>query len=320
MMTVNPILLCCLRSARIAAVVALPTVCSAAAYAAEIAAPQDSHTADSGNPADSSANGSDPVMADVDGHSIRLSEVGDAIGALPDAGAGNSFETLYPIVVGQLVRRIELALRARSDGLDHDPTVRRHMDEADDRVLEDAYLREKGMKNITEGALLARYATEIARKPGPQQVHAEAILVPTEAAAEDIIAKLAKGADFAALARQVSQDSSSLKGGDLGFVSLDQLSPELGAVLFELRPGEVTPYPLHTAVGWFVLKDEARRAGPTPSFAEARDGLTRQMLRQQVPTLTRDALSTAVVRLYDIDGRELTGGAPDGVVGTDPAH
>ena len=291
----------------------------AAAHSAELTTPSNETAAGTGSQASPPGSGTDPVIAEVDGHSIRLSEVGDAIRALPGGGVGNSFETLYPIVVARLVERTELALRARSDGLDRDPTVQRYIDEAQDRVLENAYLRHEGMKNINEGALLARYAAEIAGKPGPEQVHAEVILVATEAEGDDVIAKLAKGADFAALAHKVSLDASAAKGGDLGFVTRDGVSSDLAAVLFELRPGEVTPYPLRTLGGWFVLKDAGRRRGPTPSFAEEHEHLTTEMLRAQALPLAKQALTTAVIRLYSANGVELTGNAPSAVTGIDPA-
>lgn len=304
------------RPLRIAAAAAALCAFPLAIHAAEMTAPQDSRT---GGNAGAASNESDPVMAEVDGHAIHLSEVGDAIRALPGGGAGNSFEALYPIVVAQLVRRTALALRARSDGLNHDPAVVRYMAEAQEKILENAWLRREGMRNVTEGALLARYAKEIAGKPGPEQVRAQVILVATEDAGNDAIAKLAKGTDFAALAHKVSLDASASKGGDLGFVTREDLSPELAAVLFELRPGEVTPYPVRTAAGWFVLKDAGRRRGPVPSFAEEHERMTDEMLREQVPMLARKAMQASVIRLYDANGVELSGNASSAAFGTDPA-
>jgi peptidyl-prolyl cis-trans isomerase C len=169
---------------------------------------------------------------------------------------------------------------------------------------------------VTEQSLLARYDAEIRGKPGPEEVHAEVILLPTEAAARDVIARLAAGADFAALARQSSKDASSRTGGDLGFVRRDAVGPEIGAVLFSLRPGEVTPYPVRTASGWLVLRAVARTPGSTPSFAEARDRLEAESERDNVAPVLRAALSKLVVRAYDMNGREVAGA---GEVPTDPA-
>ncbi|HVC62847.1 MAG TPA: peptidylprolyl isomerase [Acetobacteraceae bacterium] len=245
---------------------------------------------------------SDPVVAEVDGQSIHLSEVGDAIRAMPGGGKGNSLETLYPVALRQAVEREALVIQAHADGVANDATVRRHMREAADQVLEDAYLHHATAKLVTEQMLSARYDAEIRGKPGPEEVRARVILVPTEAEARDIIARLAAGADFAALARQSSIDLTARMGGDLGFVRRDALGPEVGAVLFALRPGEVTPHPVRTAAGWFVLQAQARRFGPTPTFAEARDRLEAEGERDEVGAALRAVLSRMMVRTYNIHG------------------
>lgn len=262
------------------------------------------------NPSDPLHKGPNPEVAEVDGHAISLGEVGDAVRALPGGGGANSFETLYPLVLSRLIQRTVLVLRAHAAGLPDDPVVRRHMQEAADQVLENEYLRRVATQNITEEALLARYDTEIQGQPGPEEVRARVILVPTESAATEVIAKLTGGADFGSLARTVSKDASAPKGGDLGFVRRGALSAELGAVLFELQPGEVTPYPVRTLAGWFVLKAEARQRAPTPSFPEARDALFEEMAREQVGPLAEEALKQSVVRVYNITGQELSGEPP----------
>ncbi|MGA3403659.1 MAG: peptidylprolyl isomerase [Acetobacteraceae bacterium] len=244
----------------------------------------------------------DPVVAEVEGQTIHLSEVGDAIRAMPGGGAGNSLETLYPVALRGAIEREALVVRAHAGGLAADPTVARHMREAANRVLEDAYLHQETAKRVTDQMLSARYDAEIKGKPGPEEVHGGVILVPTEAEAQDIIARLAAGGDFAALARQSSKDGTSVKGGDLGFVRRDALGPEVGAVLFALRPGEVTPFPVRTAVGWFVLRSEARRPGPTPTFVEVRNRLLAESERANVPAVVEAALNGLTVRAYDMTG------------------
>lgn len=245
----------------------------------------------------------DPVVAEVEGQQIHLSEVGDAVRAMPGGGSGIALETLYPAVLRGLIERKALVMQAQAEGVSSDPTVRRHMQEAADRVVEDAYLHRATARMVTDQTLSARYDAEIRGKPGPEEVHARVILVPTEAEAQDIIGKLAAGADFATLARQSSTDRTSPSGGDLGFVQRDELDPEVGAVLFALRPGEVTAYPVRTVAGWFVLKTEVRRPGPTPSFAEARDRLEAESERDSAAAVVRAALGRVAVQEYDMNGR-----------------
>lgn len=246
--------------------------------------------------------GPDPLVAQVGDQQIHMSDLTDEIRELPGGGSPGAFAGLYNIALRRLIDRKAVVAQAVRIGLAIDPTVVRHMGEASDTVLEEAYLQKATTDRVTESMLLARYQAEIAGKPGPQAVHGWAILVPTEAQATDIIAKLTAGADFSALAHQVSKDGSAHAGGDLGFVQRANLSPEVGAVLFELRPDQVAPYPVPTPVGWFVLKAGARQTTPTPTFAEAHDRLLAECQRDAVGAVIAAALRAAAVQTYDANG------------------
>jgi parvulin-like peptidyl-prolyl isomerase len=75
-----------------------------------------------------------------------------------------------------------------------------------------------------------------------EQVHARHILVETEEEAQAILTRLQAGEDFAALARQYSQDENTKEaGGDLGFFHEGQLiSPEVEEAAFALLPGQTS--------------------------------------------------------------------------------
>lgn len=74
------------------------------------------------------------------------------------------------------------------------------------------------------------------------------------AKAEDILAKIKKGQNFAALAMQFSDDPGSAKnGGDLGYFSTGSMVPEFEKVAFSLKPGEVSPV-TRTQFGYHIIK------------------------------------------------------------------
>lgn len=253
-------------------------------------------------PAPASQAASDPIIATVGGQPVHQSEVQDEVRTLPGSSGEAPYAHLYSVALRRVIEREALLQRARAEGLAADPETLRHMQEAGDRVLEDSYLQHATAAQVTEAMLLQKYQAEIAGKPGPSEVEGRAILVPTEEQANSIIEKLRSGADFAVLAGQFSKDVSAAKGGDLGFMTRDALGPEVGAVLFSLLPGQMSAYPVKTPVGWFVLKLEARRSTPTPTFQEARDRLLAECQRDELGAVVQAALRQAPVQYLTAAG------------------
>jgi peptidyl-prolyl cis-trans isomerase SurA len=71
--------------------------------------------------------------------------------------------------------------------------------------------------------------------------------------------RVAAGEDFAALAREYSEDiGSQLEGGSLGWVSGGQMVQEFQRVMDQTGAGEVSA-PFHSDFGWHILKVEERR-------------------------------------------------------------
>lgn len=80
--------------------------------------------------------------------------------------------------------------------------------------------------------------------------------------AEEVVAKLQDPkADFAALAKQYSDDQSAqINGGDLGFSKRSQFVPEFDTVLFDnLKIGQTTPAPIKTQFGYHIIRKLAER-------------------------------------------------------------
>jgi peptidyl-prolyl cis-trans isomerase SurA len=100
-----------------------------------------------------------------------------------------------------------------------------------------------------------------------RQTHVRHILIKTNELVSEAEARrrllslkerLDNNADFAELARLHSEDASSAKGGDLGWVSPGDTVPEFEHAMDRLKPGEVSE-PVRTQFGWHLIQVLERR-------------------------------------------------------------
>jgi choline-sulfatase len=92
--------------------------------------------------------------------------------------------------------------------------------------------------------------------PAPEgEVQLRLVRVRDRARAEEALRRARSGEDFAALARELSQDPSATRGGDLGLVRIADLAEPLRTTALPLAPGELSGL-VETADGFVLLKRE----------------------------------------------------------------
>jgi len=82
--------------------------------------------------------------------------------------------------------------------------------------------------------------------------------------AERLAQQMRQGARFSAVAQQFSQSATAAVGGDIGWVRPDQLAPELGKTVTQLRPGQLSS-PIRAGGGYYLVLVLDRRNGSTGS-------------------------------------------------------
>jgi peptidyl-prolyl cis-trans isomerase SurA len=81
--------------------------------------------------------------------------------------------------------------------------------------------------------------------------------------AQRLIEELRNGAQFSALAQQFSASATARQGGDLGWVTGGQLSPEIDDVISQMQPGQIST-PVRVAAGYALLMvTDIRQPGAT---------------------------------------------------------
>lgn len=91
-----------------------------------------------------------------------------------------------------------------------------------------------------------------------------------KAKAEQVLKDVKAGKDFAALAKEHSQDpGSAVQGGDLGFFQQGQMVGPFNDVAFSLAPGAVSDL-VETQFGFHIIKVAEKQAGRTIPLTEVR--------------------------------------------------
>ncbi len=249
----------------------------------------------------------DPVIAKVGAEEIHASDLSEASQALPDELRGMPPQMLYPMLLDQLVDRKAIVLKARKEGLENDPAVKRQVARATDTAMQNLLLTRAIAPTLTDDAIKARYERDIAGKPGEEEVHAAHILVADEDKATAIIAQLKAGKDFSDLAKENSTDpSAKTNNGDLGFFKKTDMLPEFADAAFALKPGEITQAPVKTRFGFHVIKLIERRAAPAPELDSVRDEVRQSLIQEGVTRVLAEAKQGLVVQKFNQDGTPMT--------------
>ncbi|MCV2401529.1 peptidylprolyl isomerase [Marinomonas sp. C2222] len=107
-------------------------------------------------------------------------------------------------------------------------------------------------------------------------------LEQTKVAADELYQKLISGADFAATAKEHSEDQgSTLQGGDLGWVTPGTMVAEFERVMNSTKIGGISQ-PFRSQFGWHILTVEGRRE------ADISDKVKRQKAQQALTAQKQD--------------------------------
>lgn len=98
---------------------------------------------------------------------------------------------------------------------------------------------------------------------------------------QEIQARIAGGEDFAAIAKERSEDpGSKANGGSLGYFTRGQMDPAFEKAAFALKVGEVSG-PVKSQYGYHLIKVTGRREANGKDFKEAAVDLEKQIIIQK---------------------------------------
>jgi peptidyl-prolyl cis-trans isomerase C len=254
---------------------------------------------------------SDPIVAKVNGTAITRADLEALQSQLPPFAQQQPLSALYPRLVDRLVDGKLVLAKAKSEKFEQDPEVRKQIALLQDRVIEQIWVHRQIDKQLTDEVLKKAYDESIKSFKAEDQVRARHILVPTKEEADKLLARLKKGEDFAALAKEASKDGSASSGGDLGFFGKGQMVKPFEEAAFGLKMGEVSKAPVQSQFGWHLIKVEERKPSTPPSFEESKAELKESRSRELADKIVADLRKDAKIERFDLDGKPLSDAKTD---------
>jgi foldase protein PrsA len=116
-------------------------------------------------------------------------------------------------------------------------------------------------EKISDKKIADFYKQNKAQFVQPEKYHVLQVLVAKKdkKLADKVYTELKGGATFAAMAKKYSIDPQSKQnGGDIGFVSANEVVPEFGTVVQKLKPNEISK-PFQSTFGWHIIEVVGKR-------------------------------------------------------------
>jgi len=235
-------------------------------------------------------NGADEVLAENALIKLTRADYQTAVMLRVPPGMRNEFAASpqrLTLLLNTLLIDKTLAQEFRNAGLDRDPEVVRRLAAETDglyaqlmiaKIETDAAVEFDKKSATFLAAAKETYLLDKAKYVMPDQVSASHMLFETSkggddaalARAKEARAKVLGGADFATVAKQVSDDTSArLNGGFVGWFGPGKMDPAFTKAAFELKNVGDLSEPVKSAVGWHIIRLDGRRPARPMTLEEA---------------------------------------------------
>lgn len=237
----------------------------------------------------------DTVVASVGATDITLGHVIVLRESLPEQYQNLDDAVLFPGIVDQLVQQTILAQTVETAS----PAIELQLENERRSLMAGTALSQAMANAVTDESLNAAYEEQYASAAPSKEYNASHILVDTKEKAEELIAELSAGADFADLAKEHSTGPSGPNGGELGWFGEGMMVAPFQDAVFAMETGGISA-PVETQFGWHVIKLNETRLLETPTLAEVQSELSQQIQEAAVEETLKNLTENADVTRPDL--------------------
>src|SRR2546430_10292557 len=118
-----------------------------------------------------------------------------------------------------------------------------------------------------------------------------------KALAEEVLGRLAGGAEFDRTAQGYSEDSTRDNGGDWGWIEHNTLAGPLEKVAFNMPVGRISNI-IDYAGNYYILKVEDKQGGTTKSLAEVRPDIEKKLIQEEAQQIQERWIASLREKAY----------------------
>ncbi len=172
------------------------------------------------------------------------------------------------------------------------------------KMLTQEYVEKKLVKKveITDEEVAEYYNTHLEDFVIPERVRLFEIVLPSQQAAEAVRRRLSFGESFEELARRESITLSRERNGDIGWIDVRKLEPEISALVTRINPGDILANIIKTEVGYHIIKlaskTERRMLTLQEASAEIRSMMMSQGKKREVDALIAATREKGGIRVF----------------------
>lgn len=233
----------------------------------------------------------DTVVATVNGTEIKLGHMMLVRETLPEQYLSLGDDQLFQGILEQLIQQ---TLIAQQSNADESPRIRLGLENEKRLLVAASVIDGLSRELVTEEAINAAYTAQFANVDLGEEYNASHILVETKEAADELLARLNDGADFAELAKEASTGPSGPNGGSLGWFGKGMMVPPFEEAVVAMQAGEVAG-PVQTDFGWHVIKLNETRPVAAPELDEVRDQIAGELQQQMVGDKIQELTDAATI-------------------------
>lgn len=206
-------------------------------------------------------------------------------------------DTAFAALRSRFESQLSFETMLKDDGFTEE-SLRRHLGRmmAAQKYLDD--IRTKAAE-VSEADVKRYYENNRGRLTLPEQVRVQHILISWKPLGKQddrafireqikpILERARAGEDFAALAREFSDDYATRQsGGDTGFFHRGQMAPQFEAAAFTLKPGEISDV-VETSFGVHIIKLLERQEEELLAYDDIHDRLVDHVRNEQAEAAVR---------------------------------